>query len=369
MSLLARLNDFTAGTIIQSGQVDGEFNQIVALLNAASTTVSASIRSNLGSSIPVLQLQQLDVSGQLINCKDPSGNTVFRIDASGNVQIGTTVAGGGKSVTIIGDNPAFGLLDNDAEDWSIELNSNVASIILNGATYQEFRGGANDDVRFLRPVIIVPASTGVIPLVLDTPLTPGVNLAEFKNNGATQLIFKNNGQIVGIPKTVHTNTTATGNVGSGLDSLHSFNLPANSLASNGDYLLVDYAGFFAANDRNKQVALSFGGQGYEDGGAGIDLDGASNNGWRAIVRIMRVSDTTVRVSSGYIAQFGVFDSAGAVNTFATGGAFFTRNYTLTVSSLAANAQTMLVQGGATDGSPADNDVVQNLSIIQLCQIA
>ncbi len=167
-----------------------------------------------------------------------------------------------------------------------------------------------------------------------------------------------------VPICIHRNTTVVGNFGAGLDSLHSFSLPAGSLAVNLDYLTAHYAGFFAANDNNKRVNGSFGGVAYEALGAAIDLDGGADTGWTMTVKITRLSSTSVSVSSVFSTQIIGADSAAAVNSGGIGGIVITRNKTITgLSDLGANAMTMLVQGEGT----SDNDVVQNQSIIELCR--
>src|SRR5262245_47848991 len=49
------------------------------------------------------------------------------------------------------------------------------------------------------------------------------------------------------PRCIQRDTSTVGNVGAGLDTLHTFSLPAGSLATNGDYLQVEYAGAAAGN--------------------------------------------------------------------------------------------------------------------------
>jgi hypothetical protein len=55
---LARLYDFTAGQVIASGEVDGEFNQIVNALNGTSTNVNLTTRFSSGS-VGVVRWDQL----------------------------------------------------------------------------------------------------------------------------------------------------------------------------------------------------------------------------------------------------------------------------------------------------------------------
>lgn len=164
---------------------------------------------------------------------------------------------------------------------------------------------------------------------------------------------------------IHRNLTIIGNIGVGVDDLHSFTLPAGSLAADGDFLSIDYGGSFASNDNDKRVIALFDGQAYEDGlAAPIDLDGGPNNGWRFLNRIIRVSATSVRVHSLLTAQFLHVNSAGAVIVPGNAGfLLLNRNAALTVANLNNNAIVMKVQGEAT----SNNDVVQDMSIIEISQ--
>lgn len=149
------------------------------------------------------------------------------------------------------------------------------------------------------------------------------------------------------------------NSGAGLDPLHSFSLPAGSLATNGDYLTIWYGGDFAANDNDKRLVFAFGGTAYEDTGL-RDLD--TNTGWSFMARITRLSPTSVLVSHLIGANLMGVTSADVLVGFATGAYIFARNTPITgLSNLGTNAQTLLVQGEAT----ANDDVIQNLSIIDL----
>lgn len=166
---------------------------------------------------------------------------------------------------------------------------------------------------------------------------------------------------MGLVRNLEVNTTVVGNVGAGLDTLHSFPLPANSLRNDDDYLSVWYGGDFAANDTDKLISASFGGTSYIPNGA-VDLD--RSIGWAIQVRIVRLSSTSVRVS--YVLAFNEIsaDSANVVNTFGSGGYFQAFSVDITgLPNLNTNATTMLVSGQGA----ADDDVIQNLSIIELVQ--
>lgn len=166
---------------------------------------------------------------------------------------------------------------------------------------------------------------------------------------------------VGLVRNIEVNIGQVGNVGAGLDPLHSFSLPANSLRSNGDYLLVWYGGDFATNANLKRIVASFGGTVWEDTGL---RDLVVNTGWTIVARIARLSSTSVRVSNDIVANSLAVSSVNVPTTFGEGFLSVGRNRDITgLPDLSANATTMLVSGEGT----ADNDVIQNLSIIELVQ--
>lgn len=166
------------------------------------------------------------------------------------------------------------------------------------------------------------------------------------------------------PRNIKRDTSTVGNVGIGLSTLHTFSLDTpNRLTANNDYLNVWYGGTFAATTNTKQVQAKFGGIVYENMGL-FDLRAAV--GWALHAKIIRLSSTSVLVSHILSCNDVTADSANVVNTFAAGGFFVARNTIITgLSDLGANATTMAVQGGTS--AAVNNDVVQNLSLIELCQ--
>jgi hypothetical protein len=198
--------------------------------------------------------------------------------------------------------------------------------------------------------------------------------------GLGQLIIRNLGDVGGPPasrvsdeldsiiawtkaslRNIKTDTSTVGNVGAGLDVLHTYTLTTpNRLATDGDYLTFYYGGSFAANDTDKRVNGFFGGTAYENAGV-LDIDGGN---WELKGRIVRLSSTSVRVSStmNYFALQA--DSAAVVTTFGVGFLSITRMSDITgLSDLGANDMVLEVKG---EGA-ANNDVQQKMSIIELRQ--
>lgn len=168
----------------------------------------------------------------------------------------------------------------------------------------------------------------------------------------------------GMPRVIHRNTTTTNSSGAGPDTLHTFSLPANSLETNQDFVRVEYAGTFAANDNNKAIRATFGGTEYVNRGLGsTDLDGTL--GWVVRATIIRLTSTSVFVASMYEANllFAASDNT-FTGTSGNGAIMGASNIEIGgLSNLGSNATTMACQSLGVSAA----DVIQRLSIIELTQ--
>lgn len=91
MATLARLNDFTPGTVIVSQEVDDEFNQLVNLLNGTTTTLQTILQLD-DNALSVLKLNQVKaLSGSIIQEWQSNGVQRVKIDGLGRVH--STVVG------------------------------------------------------------------------------------------------------------------------------------------------------------------------------------------------------------------------------------------------------------------------------------
>jgi hypothetical protein len=165
------------------------------------------------------------------------------------------------------------------------------------------------------------------------------------------------------PRVIKVDTSVVGTITTGLDSMHSFSLPANSLAATNDWVRFRYAGNLAANDNQKRLQITFDAQVLENTGL-IDID----QGWFKVDgTYTRLTATSVfaeaTISFGFLNQLD-----GAAAQAGSSLRLISRNANLTVANLTSNAVTLLVQA-ETDGvaGGGTNDITQNLSIIELFQ--
>jgi hypothetical protein len=182
-------------------------------------------------------------------------------------------------------------------------------------------------------------------------------------DGTTDILLKSNGFIVGYPKVIKIDVSTPGNVGTGLDTLHTFTVPAGTLAANDDWIRVYYAGEYGANDDNKRVVNTIAGSNFEDTGL-IDVDSL---GWILEYYLVRLSATTVRFQSLFNSGLIAVDSAGVNIVTNIGGRTNERFSTsFTVADLNSNTLALACLG---ESSTATNDnVKQTLSIITACQM-
>jgi len=203
-------------------------------------------------------------------------------------------------------------------------------------------------------ITLANAATGNPPSITASGNDSNINL-NLRAKGTGKV------SIPGYAFTIQVDTSTVGNVGAGLDVLHTFSLPAGSLAADGDIVEATYAGNFTANDTDKRVNAFFGGTAYEASGV-LDIDGAI--GWRLTSTTVRLSSTSVRVSSLLTLNLLHVDSANAITTFTFSAEVFTRTVDITgLANLNSTATTMEVKG---EGA-ADNDVTQKMSVIRLTQ--
>lgn len=168
------------------------------------------------------------------------------------------------------------------------------------------------------------------------------------------------------PRIISASFTQIGNVGTGLDNLHSFSLAANSLATNGDFVKGTYSGLFTTNDDDKRLVFSIDGQVILDTALlDIDLGVSTLVGWTGWVVYGRTSATSVAATAHISLEQVFVDGAGAITALPSNGGFFNKYNNLTVSNLTSNAVTLLVQGESATAT--NNNVDQRMSIYELYQ--
>ena len=147
----------------------------------------------------------------------------------------------------------------------------------------------------------------------------------------------------------YTDLRTIGNITTGLDPLHSFTLPAGTLANNGDSIKVHYFGSFAANANTKRIQLNF------DGTSAINLAIVQNGGgWDYDVTYTRSNPISILVSGQFTWNFAT-PVGGFVNT-----AFGSIPGGFAVANLNTTDVILLVQAEGT----ATDDIVQTLTHIE-----
>jgi hypothetical protein len=202
MAVLARLYDFIPGGLIQSSQVDSEFNQIINLLSGGSTDKDALIKYSHASDAP-LRIDQLG-AGLLAEWK-ASGTQKARINNAGGFQTVhqfiSTLSTGTKPIDVT----------------STTLCTNLNADLVDGIEGASFlRSDAAD---------VMAASDGTS--LLDINQTGAGAITRFQQGGNTKVTIANSGQIqsavtTGTAPLSIASTTAVTNLNADLlDGLHS----------------------------------------------------------------------------------------------------------------------------------------------------
>lgn len=217
----------------------------------------------------------------------------------------------------------------------------------------------NEQLRF------VPTASAVNEWTFTNAATGGVpNLAITGNdaNASGKIQAKGTGRLFlpGYPFTIEINTTLVNAAGGGIQNLHSYTVPANTLQANGDYLEVWHSGTFAADADSKGLGMNIAGTNTINTGT-IDIGNAA--GWSMHTRVIRLTSTSIRTLTTITAGFASVTEANTANGGTVGGVIYSESDDLAVSDLASNTFNIIAQSVSTNA----NDVTQNLSIIQVVQ--
>jgi hypothetical protein len=152
-------------------------------------------------------------------------------------------------------------------------------------------------------------------------------------------------------------STPVGNTGAGPDTLHSYSLPAGSLATNGDFLRVTYTGLFAGDNDTKTIAITFDSQ-----VVSALAQAQAPTSWKYNIILGRVTDTTVRFGSDiHWGRLRVPNGGALLDE----GLFAAEQGLITVADMDVNALTLLLVGG--DAGSETNDVQYSQAVVELFQ--
>lgn len=153
-----------------------------------------------------------------------------------------------------------------------------------------------------------------------------------------------------------------GNVGTGLDTLFSFNFPAKSFKSDNDYSRIIVVGTFGVNDDNKRLAFGFGPNTTFDTGL-IDLDA---HGFYIDSLFTREDATNVDVAQKIILGKFAIDSAGGITS--QGGLLWANVFdSLPVNDFDTGSVNSVLVTGESATATNDNVVVTQV-VIELNRI-
>lgn len=162
--------------------------------------------------------------------------------------------------------------------------------------------------------------------------------------------------IKGVPKLVRIDTASVGNVGTGLDELQAFTLPAGSWKDQ-DNIKLHYAGIFGANNDGKRIQVEFDGQVVHNKPL-FTINGLS---FVYDIDYVRISSTSVRAS--FQASWGFIDRD--VTPTLAGNGFIVGHFNtgIVTANMDTNDVVLRLMG---ESSTATNDnVLHRKSVIYL----
>lgn len=159
----------------------------------------------------------------------------------------------------------------------------------------------------------------------------------------------------GVAKTIRTDFSVIGNPAlAGLQTLHSYTLPARSLRNNNDYLIIETSGRYSGTANLKANALSFQGIFFVNTG----LRALNSASWRCRAELYRITPTQLRYSATiWMGHFGVTSATVADSNGGLGGFnfnFVSNPTDLAVADLDVNNSVITV--AASSGAAAAGDV-------------
>jgi hypothetical protein len=134
------------------------------------------------------------------------------------------------------------------------------------------------------------ASLAPVKLTSGTALTtPADGALEYHNSHLYFTIGSTRHQLDRSPVTLNTDFSQSGTIGTGEDTIYSYSVPANTLATNGDTIIATCSGYVATSVNNKRIRVRFGSTLLFDSGAMAITTAAD---WSLRLEIVRTTVST-----------------------------------------------------------------------------
>ncbi len=193
------------------------------------------------------------------------------------------------------------------------------------------------------------AVSGTLSVTGASTLSGAVTAASIVATNSSSVGTGTNTVFAKLGGTLKVDTTTTGNVGGGEDTLITYTIPAAVLTTAGDYIEFDTWGSFAANANTKDLKIYFGATVIFDSTALI-LNGVD---WRGHGKIVRTGATTQKATTEFTIGGTLL---GAVTT--------TTTTTSAPTETLANTAVFKVTGTDSGVTPVDNSIVQQAMVLK-----
>jgi hypothetical protein len=328
MAIITRLYDFTPGTLIQSQQVDDEFNQILNLLSGVSSNKNVILAHNDGSTPPLTTNQT--GAGSMLRVQK-AGVTAFDFTNAGTLNI---ITGSIAPITVASNSLVCTNLDADkldgAQGSEYVRNNQANQVVIDGFRIEaanptlEFRDTTGGSADFILGCDAANFTMGFVG---------GSSLMTF-NNGSS-LISTSGPLTAGGLFTASSTSTFTG--------IATFN---ENVIITDDHLQINTTGTIQANNR---LVVNYGSVNPSSAGvtllhgaastSPLHLCGTSNDG-TIYLRIYDDGDVTNgRTDKFQVLSNGLVKSRAVLSTTETSDQIFHGGVTKTIVTQASNSGT------------------------------
>jgi hypothetical protein len=303
------LQDTTGGDDDFEFEADGDTLTLRVTGGSNILTVAGGTQVATFVQIPVLPASSPTTDNQAARKKYVDDNFVSKVAAGQSVVDNFKISG--AAPLMIWEDTTGG-----EADWEWEAN---------GSTFVGRFSGGGDLINFGQ-------ATGAIITAGDLTVGDDLTVSD---------VLQVNGKAVGMLRGLVSNTTSNSTSGTGEDDLTSFTIPAGTLPANGDYILFHAGGSMTdggVGNTNTIRARIAGNQLFS-----VTYGENTSGDWALEVKVIRLSDTSVRCVSTYARTHTNFDDSGTAESTA-------QVNDVSVSSLSGSTNIFKVTGEVTNAA-------------------
>lgn len=330
--------DTIGGILVDGNGIDLTYNDATPSITAALTTLTSEWDIGEDMSIRAERLEARDAEG--LRLEDDGGNLGVYIADGGAVAVGNGTPLSGLHV--FRDSAVATLFVERTGSYSGTDELGLVQFRYAGDSLSQSRAtrdGANDAADFR---ISTQAAGGSLTDRMAVKSDGKVGIGTMSPAALLSVKAGESTNDAAVGGVLYVSTTQVGNVGTGDDTLHSYSLPANSLATNNQSISIKA---FGSCNSGKTIRVKFGSTTI------VNLISVGSGEWSAEAWVFRTGATTQKC-------FGRIMTSGAGS-----GAYDGHINYITASETLSGAVTIAITGEGT----SNNDVICQMSIIEFLE--